>query len=126
MTSIFVDESGSPIVDAQGNILFVDGELEIGQRITNLLRTIVYSELLFPEYGFDVEAVIQAPGYVDRSVYIKSLLMTALNPQFVLGLSSVDSILVEVEDNIVKIDLIVTMTDGKTYAHNLNVSLGDE
>jgi len=118
MTSIFVDDAGSPIVDAQGNILIANGEAEMRQRIVNIFSTPKYSETLFPEYGFNFISFMQSPPYVDKRLLLQSLVAEALNNRLVPSIKTINSIGVTIEDNVAEISLSITDKDGQVYENN--------
>ena len=128
MTSVFVDNSGSPIIDSRCNILLVDGKPEYVQSIINAFRTLKYSETLMPPYGFDLNSVIHMPQFIDPAVVVRSAAVDCLNPSYIKGLLEISSLnaRVDTEKKTATIDLSFLGEDGNTYTHVYTFNTGED
>jgi len=125
MTSVFVDDSGSPLIDSRGNILLLEGKTEYVQCITNAFKTLKYSESFMPPYGFDLQAIMQAPAYIDKATQIRAAALECLNPSYIKGLLEVNYVVVRVEDQTATIDLSFLAEDNETYTHKYTFEVGE-
>ena len=83
--------SGTPMVDKDGNILFFTDREEFKYRVYNVFNTQTGSEPFAPNYGFDQMAMKKATPRV-RPLLLRSLATEALNPLYLEGLISLNSI----------------------------------
>lgn len=122
MTTIFVDDSGSPIVDQSGKLIFVRTSGEFKQRIMNVLNTQRGSESVKSDYGFNKMALVHGIPNADREMLIKSLLIEALNPQEVYFLKTVQNISVEeVASGIIRAMMMLTDYNDTFYSIPTNI-----
>ena len=123
MTSVFIDDSGSPVIDSRGNILLLEDKAEYIQSIVNVFKTLKYSETFIPSYGFDMEAIINSPSYVDVATQIRVATFEALNPDYVKCVASVDMIDITVEDGMAVIDLAFVAENGESYSFDYTLKV---
>jgi len=122
MTSIFVDKLGIPIIDGQGNILFLTDQLEFKQRIFNIFSTQRGSEPFYPDYGFDIHSATILPPNA-RDQLLKMLATEALNVnavQDLLAIKKIDAYIVSGTTGIISLDIMDIK--GNEYKDTLGVT----
>jgi len=83
MAGFLVDmDTGNPVLDVEnGNLIPVDDETAVKQIIFMLLNCQPGSEILHPEYGFDIETALRLSDMEESEMFIESLLTDALDPK---------------------------------------------
>ncbi len=83
MAGFLVDmDTGNPILDVETGLLIpVDDETAMKQIIFMLLNCQPGSEILHPEYGFDLETALRISDMEESEMFIESLLTDALDPK---------------------------------------------
>ncbi len=83
MGGFLVDvDTGNPILDVDNGLLIpVDDETAVREIIFMLLNCEPGSELLHPQYGFDLETALRLSTMEESEMFIESLLADALDPK---------------------------------------------
>jgi len=83
MAGFLVDmDTGNPVLDVETGLLIpVDDETALKQIIFMLLNCQPGSEILHPEYGFDLETALRISDMEESEMFIESLLTDALDPK---------------------------------------------
>jgi len=121
MTTIFVNNSGTPILTDKGSLLLGSGQVEVIQRIYNVLLTQLRSEIFDPEYGLDHELLITTPGIT--SEIVRALVIDALNPSNLIGIDEVNSIVVTLEDEIAYVSVNVSTDNDENVVTNISLEV---
>lgn len=117
MTTVFVDDTGSPIVDQSGKLVFIRQSGEFKQRIMNVMNTQRGSESVKYDYGFNAITLVKGAPNADREMLIKSLILEALNPDEVYYLKTVQSVTVnEAANGIAHVEMNITDYDDIYYS----------
>ena len=124
MTTILVDDSGCPVLDLNGNLLFCSNTAEMRQRIVNIFSTPKGSETLFQEYGFDQIALLRAPSFVDKRLLVHNLILDAVNPRLVSTIKQLLEVDIRIEDSTIKVALNILGSDNIDYNSTFDV-MGD-
>jgi len=75
-------DTGNPVFDIETGLLIpIDDETAVRQIIFMLLNCEPGSELLHPQYGFDLEAALRLSDMEESEMFIESLLADALDPK---------------------------------------------
>ena len=121
MTSILIDSAGTPIINAQGNMFTVSGNVEFRQRLTNIFSTQRGTETIFPEYGFDYMNYSRSIGRIDRSIGLRSYASDALNPRNVLNMKELVDMSVTVTGTTGFIALNLLTNNGQIISQSLQL-----
>lgn len=79
-TTILLDlRTGSICFDKNGNLIRVNNDYGFRQLLDNLFHTVVQSEILAPNWGFDLRNVIRKSHLPGIEMYIQSLVAEALD-----------------------------------------------
>ena len=83
MAGFLVDmDTGNPVLDVETGLLIpVDDETAMKQIIFMLLNCQPGSEILHPEYGFDLETALRISDMEESEMFVESLLTDALDPK---------------------------------------------
>jgi phage baseplate assembly protein W len=112
MTTPLIDNAGVPVLDAQGNFMYISGINEIKQQMINAFSTQLGSEPLFEEYGFDMISLYQNIN-IDGKIMLKMLTYDCLNPRIMRSIKSIDSCEASVTGTTGFVDLTLTTIEGK-------------
>ena len=125
MTTMLIGESGTPVIDAQGNLISISGDTEMKQRIANVFSTQKNSETLFLEYGFDTATLLRGSHTISPSLLLRSLAVDALNPKNVEGLNTLYGVETMVSGGIGFVSLTVKDDDGIKFTESLSLYTGE-
>ena len=118
--SILCDESGSPVIDSQGNILLCSGNTQALQTIYNVVSTYKGSEILFPDYGIDFEYINSIQNIGGKAMIIQSMFSEALDPAKLPGIDSIDGISVSIANGVAYVD--ITFNNSSRYSVSIDVN----
>ena len=123
MSSVLINEGGSPIIDESGNFKMLDDELAMLQRIMNVMLTQKTSEPLNLEYGFDLKRFMEVTNPTNRNLMLRNLVAEAFNPRLVYNMQSLDGVTTSInEDGSANVSIDLTDTAGRVYISN-NITL---
>ena len=121
-----VDDNGSPILDDVGKPIQIDDIAELKQRLIDIFRNQIGSDLLLPRYGFDLLTANELHGNENSVAYmIKPLVADALDPDLIIGVNSIDRIEVKVESGIVDVEIQLTRSNGESVTEDLRILRSD-
>ena len=112
MAGFLVDvDNGNPVLDVDTGLLIpVDDETAIRQIIFMLLNCQPGSEILHPQYGFDLETVLRLSDIEESEMFVESLLADALDPKKEKLISNVNYIKATKDENdLRKINVVISL-----------------
>ena len=121
MTTIFVNNSGTPILTDKGSFLLGSGEVEVLQRIYNALLTQVGSELFDPEYGLDHQLLVTTTGI--SAEVVRALVIDALNPNRLVGISEINSVEINLDNGTAYVAVNITTDNSEIVVSNISLEV---
>ena len=111
MTAILMDlETGEPYLDEKNNVVYVDNRRGFEQIIDGLFHCDVGSEVMNPGYGFDLKSALTETGSLEETeLFIETLVIQALNPQYEKLINKIDYVKAERDEN-GDMDVVIAVT----------------
>jgi hypothetical protein len=118
---VLYDNNGIPVVNDRGNLHMIDGEDKVRQIIYNVLSTMKGEDLLNPNYGLDIKTLKQTPNI--SPTVARAIIVDAFNPDNIVGISQLNSVVVTIEGTAIYIDISVTSSDNITVSEQAAVEI---
>lgn len=117
MSTIYITETGDPVLKKDGKPILISGDKKKKQSIRHIFTTRKGSDFFLQEYGMDLELAVRY-GHIEEVMRIVAT--ETLNPEFIQGVNKLNYVKVKNEKNdggktISRISFSMTFDDGTIY-----------